>query len=35
VMKFDEVRVNLNKVSYWEHVGTHMTRRAIFRRVAR
>ena len=24
VMKFEEVRVNLNKVSYWEHVGTHM-----------
>ena len=24
VMKFEEVRVNLNKVPYWEHVGTHM-----------
>jgi kynurenine formamidase len=24
VMKFEEVRLNLNKVSYWEHVGTHM-----------
>ena len=24
VMKFEEVKVNLNKISYWEHVGTHM-----------
>lgn len=24
VMKFEEIRINLSKVSYWEHVGTHM-----------
>jgi len=24
VMKFEEIKINLNKISYWEHVGTHM-----------
>ena len=24
IMKYEEVKINLNKVSYWEHVGTHM-----------
>ena len=24
IMKFEEIKINLNKVSYWEHVGTHM-----------
>ncbi|MDB4703474.1 cyclase family protein, partial [bacterium] len=24
IMKYEEVEINLNKVSYWEHVGTHM-----------
>ena len=24
VFKYEEIQINLNKVSYWEHVGTHM-----------
>ena len=24
IMKYEEVKINLNKISYWEHVGTHM-----------
>jgi len=24
VFKYEDIQINLNKVSYWEHVGTHM-----------